>query len=99
MLRAEHVPEDVPGMGPMGQTNSLRSLTFLCAPVKPPLERSTHLVHVSYHLQAIPADLSLPVSTRALLPIKLPLKRRSKVPGVPLLPLSSRQPKAFSLFS
>lgn len=99
MLRAEHDTMDVPGMGPMGQTSSLRSLTFLCAPVKPPRERITHLVHVCYDVPAVPTDLSLPVSTGALLPIKLFLKRRSKVPGVSLLPLSSRQPKAFGLFS
>lgn len=58
------------------------------------LDRSTHLVHVSYCLPATPADLSLPVSTRALLPIKLSLKGHSKVQGVSLLLLSARQPKA-----
>lgn len=99
VVRAEHDPEDVPCMRPMGQTNSLQSLTFRCAPVKPPLDRSTHPVHVSYFLPAIPADLSLPVSTRALLPTKLSLKGCSKVQGVYLLLLSSRQPKAFGLFS
>lgn len=62
-------------MGLVGQNNPLQSLEFLCAPVKPPLERSTHLVHVSYHFPAIPADLSLPPSTGALLPIKLSFKR------------------------
>lgn len=72
----------------MGETDSLWSLTLLCAPVG-----GSGLVQVSYRLPAIPADLSLPVSTRALLPIKQLLKRHSKALGVSLLPLSSQQPQ------